>query len=474
MAKKLYEESNISAIAESIRAKTGTDTKYKTSEMPGGVSEVYESGRQDVISKSKYIPKTASGKGVFLTDVSEVAHKVKVYADADTEVKVCGKNFFNNDTSLIKSINYANSSGQQTKNGYELSLPKGTYTFTLHQLDTAGHYVYGVTNDKDGNFVTACNLLAGTTNYSPLTITLNEGDKVYIYDGVSVNLQGSRGMFDLMQIQLEAGYASTPYEPYQEPQTITATPDGTETPSMCPTMTFIADNDVTVDYYGSYGMAEKEMAMWNRITNYGTRKSYTSAFGYVDFGGCTIPQGLCKPNAVNNMFYSYVGQYLPDGVDCSEFNNSTSSYHPVYMFAYSRKLKRIYDMGIPAGVLYNSTFHTCDSLEEIEIIRCNETTTFTSNAFQSCSALEKVKFEGTIASDINLQWSKKLDMESLGSLFRCLKNYLADDPDNAHTKTVTLSAESWALLDTYVYENGWNDYVNAKDVVSTVLGWNYA
>lgn len=40
MAKKLYEESNIQAIADAIREKTGTDTKYNTSEMIQGINDV--------------------------------------------------------------------------------------------------------------------------------------------------------------------------------------------------------------------------------------------------------------------------------------------------------------------------------------------------------------------------------------------------------------------------------------------------
>lgn len=46
MALKAYEESNIQAIADTIRANTGKDTKYKTSEMPAGVTEVYEAGQK--------------------------------------------------------------------------------------------------------------------------------------------------------------------------------------------------------------------------------------------------------------------------------------------------------------------------------------------------------------------------------------------------------------------------------------------
>ena len=46
MSKKVYEESNIQAIATAIRNKTGTENTYTTSEMPSGVNEVYESGKQ--------------------------------------------------------------------------------------------------------------------------------------------------------------------------------------------------------------------------------------------------------------------------------------------------------------------------------------------------------------------------------------------------------------------------------------------
>lgn len=44
MALTVYEESNISAIADKIREKTSGTAKYTTEEMPDGVAEVYEAG----------------------------------------------------------------------------------------------------------------------------------------------------------------------------------------------------------------------------------------------------------------------------------------------------------------------------------------------------------------------------------------------------------------------------------------------
>ena len=46
MSKKVYEETNIAAIATEIRKRTGEDKNYKTSEMPSGINEVYEAGKK--------------------------------------------------------------------------------------------------------------------------------------------------------------------------------------------------------------------------------------------------------------------------------------------------------------------------------------------------------------------------------------------------------------------------------------------
>lgn len=46
MALKVYEESNISAIADKIREKTSGTAKYTTEEMPDGVAEVYDAGKK--------------------------------------------------------------------------------------------------------------------------------------------------------------------------------------------------------------------------------------------------------------------------------------------------------------------------------------------------------------------------------------------------------------------------------------------
>lgn len=50
MAKKVYEEEKISAIAQAIRQNTGTDNTYTTSEMPNGINEVYQNGEKAMLN----------------------------------------------------------------------------------------------------------------------------------------------------------------------------------------------------------------------------------------------------------------------------------------------------------------------------------------------------------------------------------------------------------------------------------------
>jgi hypothetical protein len=45
MAKKVYEETRIAAIADTIRSKTGGSNKYTTAQMPDGVEAVFEADR---------------------------------------------------------------------------------------------------------------------------------------------------------------------------------------------------------------------------------------------------------------------------------------------------------------------------------------------------------------------------------------------------------------------------------------------
>ena len=438
----------------------------------GNTEEAFEQGRQDVISKSKYIPKTASGKGVFLTDVSEVAHKVKVYADTPTEVKVYGKNLF--DVSKVTEKSGENTGYVVKNNDGSITVTStanvtnvyiGTLSDLAPSLREGDKVVFNAITDSTKKTVYIKNTKTALPFGTVLEVTGEHLTSSIALYSSSVNVAST-----FSEIQLEYDNV-TAYEPYQEPQTITATPNGAEVDSICPAMNFPTDSEITVDYYSSYGRAEADLAHWNAVTVNGTRQHYNYAFAYTNFSGYTIPEGLCRPtSSLAYMFHQYQGVEMPRGIDCSKFVAQVATNQCYYTFYYASKLKKIYDMGIPAGIAYGTTYGYCSALEEIEKIRCNENTTFNTNAFNQCTSLKHIGFEGTIASDINLQWSTKLDLESLKSLFRCLRDYFGSDEE--YTKTITLSAESWALTGTQEFMNEFEG--NDGKGIAWFWGWKTA
>ena len=153
----------------------------------------------------------ASGAVVNLNDVSPIEHELKV--------KLSSKNLFNNDTSLLKEITYKtnDSGGQGTRIGYEpLMLPIGTYTFTLKDLNPSmDKYIYGYVVNSNNRILRDCKLLAGADNHTPRTITIAEGERVFVYNGhATLDINARAKEFAAVEIQLEKGEKATEYTPF--------------------------------------------------------------------------------------------------------------------------------------------------------------------------------------------------------------------------------------------------------------------
>lgn len=141
MAQKLYEESNIQAIADAIRAKNGTTTTYKTNEMAAAIQaiEAGESyfGTEFRIYSGSYTP-TVNSNSIAMTDVP---------------------NYFEN--SLFAILIWANSNtdrgaircvvGKNNAESYGVSnefTGVKTYIQTTPTFSSAGGYVYVFSNDS--------------------------------------------------------------------------------------------------------------------------------------------------------------------------------------------------------------------------------------------------------------------------------------------------------------------------------------
>lgn len=415
-----------------------------------GLYEGVEQGRQEVISNSKYIEKTVSGKGVFLNDVSEVAHKVKVYADTPTEVKVCGKNLFNNDTSLIERMTYNTSSGSSSRCGYKINnLPAGVYTFTFTNIDSKEKYVYGVINNKDGKFVRPCSLFQNTTNRTPLSIVLNDGDEIYIYNGIDGSIQQTKPIFEGAQILLEHGSAATSYEKY-EAQTITATPDGIEIDSSCFNMTFISDGDISVRYFSSYGMNEARDYFWDNYQANGTRTAYGNAYSGAGWTNNTFkPKYNMAVTSAANMF---IGAPIENIVAClnahgviMDFSKCTGMSYGFQACA-SKTLPYMDLSSHTSSTSLTAAFNNMSKLERIDGIKSSENTTFATNTFAYLVSLTHCIFEGVITSNIDLHWSTKLSRESILSLLQCLNATVSGKTITLPSKCIDTATDTLALI----------------------------
>ena len=434
-------------------------------------------GKQSVIDNSQKIAKTANGKGIFLNDVSDVYHDVTVRADTLTEVEVYGKNLFNDDTSLCKEIFYTSKNGSRSSRiGYEpLVLPAGTYTFTLNHIDTnVQPFVYGVINDKDDNFVGSCNLLLQTTNCTPLTITVNEGDKIYIYNGNSnMNLSDRVAELSAVQIQLEWGKFGTDIEPFHK-TTVVATPDGTKIPSDCPNMSFIADSEITVDYYGSYAKDLAYNEFWDRYQDKGNRTEYSYGFA---------GEGWNDDNAIPK--YSLDDIYISNGYmmfSKSKIKNVAKMFPRLYVrqaqylcynAAQTEHIGEVIVNDHGYGLFSGCTaLVTVDKINILQNTYVNETTL--TSTFQNCINLENIIFDGEIKASINMQWSTKLTVESAISLLTHLQ-----DRNMAFDRTVTLPEEVWARVNASeemreIIANEPTGSITCAQDLAWFKGWNYA
>lgn len=187
-------------------------------------------------------------------------------------------------------------------------------------------------------------------------------------------------------------------------------------------------------------------AGWKRFlkafTNNNNRALYTYAFRGSDFSGLKFDPAI-KPTSGEGVFLSYEGEYIPEGVDFSNIENTSTSAQ--FTCRYAAKLKEFPDLNWGVQERYGGTWQGCTLLETIAVIRCNENTIFPS-AFSGCSGLINVTFDGIIGqNDLNFTQSTKLSDKSLIDIVSHLKDYSGDTSGTQHT--ITLGSANIAKLE---------------------------
>lgn len=450
----------------------------------GSYDEGFEDGKQEILSNSKYIPKQAVGKVISLTDVSEVSHKVKVVG-VGNEVEVYGKNLFDisadtrfteqADGSYINNVTLLNDKTS-------FVLPYNTYIVSYDLSCPAGKNARMEFTLGDGTTVSTYTPSTGDFVHIEKVIT---GEIVNWYFGYSS--RPLEGELIIKNVQIEVGSIATAYEAYNK-QTITATPMGTEISSMCPNMSFIANEEIKVDYYSSFGMQTEYDRFWDNLQQNGNRTNYISGFAYCwnDINFKPKYDIRCVVNG-NQMFYACLITDLSSilkkqGVSII-IDNECANFSNVFQ---ASKVTHLPELILPSKSVCRSLATNCYDLHTIDGLVCNENIAY-ENSFNGCSKLTHCIFSGVIASDINLQWSPLLDEESLQSLTQSLADFIMVDNNptgtnipegQPFTKTLTLSPESWAILDNLEFippeGTGYPTGFSCTTVITTAKGWNKA
>ena len=130
-----------------------------------------------------------------------------------------GINLFNNDTTLIHAVTKDDGETVDTRYGYELYLPPGTYTIKAERKNpsaTTSRYIYGGVYKKAGNhlLVTQANIWVNKTGNTK-TITVAEDEFVqYFYGAGSASLSDVKTYLGAFNITMNVGDTVGDYSEY--------------------------------------------------------------------------------------------------------------------------------------------------------------------------------------------------------------------------------------------------------------------
>lgn len=157
------------------------------------------------------------------------------------------------------------------------------------------------------------------------------------------------------------------------------------------------------------------------------------------FGGCVAlteapPYNLANGTTFSYMFDSCGITKVPD----YNFEKGTSFGN---MFAHCTELKTVGVLNTPNGKLFANMFTGCSSLETIAGIDIS-TASLVSAMFTNCSNLKNLTFFGTIKSNLKINESPLLTVESLLNVF----NALIDVTAETKVYTIYIGADNKAKL----------------------------
>lgn len=173
-------------------------------------------------------------------------------------------------------------------------------------------------------------------------------------------------------------------------------------------------------YGGDTGYRGYYDEFWDAYQENGNRTNYSYAFSGVGWTNDILqPKHLAKLEDCTLMFSRSKIDIDIFSHPKFDFSNIT---HTTQMFAESAFTKLgTYTANAQSGLRY--MFYSALKLKSIEKLVVGESSyaQYYQNAFQNCTALEEVRFEGTIDKNgLSFQWSTKLSRASITNIINCL------------------------------------------------------
>lgn len=161
---------------------------------------------------------------------------------------------------------------------------------------------------------------------------------------------------------------------------------------------------------------------WDNYQDYGNKAIYLYAFAGLGWTDETFkPKYDIKPTDTaqgafsENKITDFRSEAIGVEIDTSQATICTQ------LFIRS-KVKYIGTISLESATNFDYAFYQCSELESIEkIILKEDGTNSLTSAFNYCSNLKEVKFEGVLGlNNLNLQWSTKLSKASITSVINAL------------------------------------------------------
>lgn len=226
-----------------------------------------------------------------------------------------------------------------------------------------------------------------------------------------------------------------------------------------------------IDDVYTFGSQMEYDKFWDNYQNKGRRRNYNFAF----YGSCwndiifRPKYDIIIGDDGNVLTQMFVGSHITNlvdilkacgvKIDCSAYHGSNT----VALFT-SSTITHIPELDLTGA--YNgigNCFSLCKNLQSIEkiILKNDGSQTISSAAFQECTALKRLLFEGVIGSNMDIHWSP-LSKDSILSIFTALS-----DTSDGKTVSFSLSAINKAFETAEGTGDGstsgeWNDLLKTK------------